>query len=318
MKLLQLPRTELRERLRGAGVWLRTGPFSLRIRSRIPSVAQGLADLYGQFEVRDSRETFADFHVDVNPPGRVRRWLRPQVTFSFDGQLPFKPLPYDQAYPMLEWGLNWCVSMHAHQYLVVHAAVVEKNGGAAILPAPPGAGKSTLTAALVLSGWRLLSDELALIDRQTGSVQPLPRPISLKNESISLIRGFSSEAFINRPSRDTVKGTVAHLRPPTESVRRQHEPARPAWVVFPQWSPDAPASLTPRSAAQTFMFLAQNAFNYSHLGAEGFQLGTRLVDTVGCYDFSYGRLEDAVRTFDHLAETFTPAPATPCDLLTTS
>lgn len=318
MKLLQLPRNELRERLRDGGIWLRTGPFSLRIRSRIPSVAQGLADLYGQFEVRDSRETFADFHVDVNPPGRVRRWLRPQVTFSFDGQLPFKPLPYDQAYPMLEWGLNWCVSMHAHQYLIVHAAVVEKNGAAAILPAPPGSGKSTLTAALVLSGWRLLSDELALIDRRTGLVQPLPRPVSLKNESIPLIRGFSPEAFINRPSRDTVKGTVAHLRPPTESVRRQHEQAPPAWVVFPKWSAGATASLTPRSAAQTFMFLAQNAFNYSHLGADAFQLGTRLVDKVACYDFTYDRLEDAVRTFNRLADALTQVPTRPCALQTTS
>ena len=58
--------------------------------------------------------------------------------------------------------------MHAHQYLIIHAAVVEKNGLAAILPAPPGSGKGTLTAGSVLSGWRLLSDELTLIDRLSG------------------------------------------------------------------------------------------------------------------------------------------------------
>lgn len=301
MKLLQLPSSELRARLSDSGIWLRTGPFSLRIRSRIPSVAEGLAELYGQFELRHPRETFADFHVDVNAPGPLRRWLRPQVNFSFDGQLPFKPLPYDQAYPMLEWGLNWCVSMHAHQYLIIHAAVVEKNGGAAILPAPPGSGKSTLTAGLVLSGWRLLSDELALIDRKHGLIHPLPRPVSLKNQSIPLIRAFSPEAFINRPSHDTAKGTVAHMRPPTESVRRQHEPARPAWVIFPKWSAGSTTALTPRSAAQTFMFLAQNAFNYSHLGADGFRAGTRLIDQVACYDFAYSRLDEAVEAFDRLA-----------------
>lgn len=309
MKLLQLSSTELRERLRDSGVWLRTGPFSLRIRSRIPSITEGLADLYGQFEVRHPRETFADFHVDVNAPGPLRRWLRPQVDFSFDGQLPFKPLPYDQAYPMLEWGLNWCVSMHAHQYLIIHAAVVEKNGGAAILPAPPGSGKSTLTAGLVLSGWRLLSDELALIDRKSGLIHPLPRPVSLKNQSIPLIQAFSPEAFINLPSHDTAKGTVAHMRPPTESVRRQHEPARPAWVIFPKWSAGSATVLTPRSAAQTFMFLAQNAFNYSHLGAEGFRAGTRLIDQVACYDFAYSRLEEAVEAFDRLAAEVPQAEA---------
>ena len=303
MKLLQLSSTDLRERLRDSGIWLRTGPFSLRIRSRVPGVAAGLADLYGQFEVRHARESFADFHVSVNAPSPLRRWVRPQVNFSFDGQLPFKPLPYNQAYPMLEWGLNWCVSMHSHQYLIIHAAVVEKNGGAAILPAPPGSGKSTLTAGLVLSGWRLLSDELTLIDRKTGLIHPLPRPVSLKNQSIPVIRAFSAGAFINRASHDTAKGTVAHMRPPTESVRRQYEPAQPAWVIFPKWTAGAATLLTPRSAAQTFMFLAQNAFNYSHLGVDGFQVGTRLIDQAACYDFEYSQLDEAVRAFDRLADT---------------
>lgn len=302
MKLLQLPRTELRRQLADGGLWLRTGPFSLRLQSRIPFVAEGLAELYGQFEVRDAREAFADFHVSVNPPASPRRWLRPQAAFSFDGMRPFKPLPRDQAFPMLEWGLNWCVSTQAHQYLTIHAAVVEKNGLAAILPAPPGSGKSTLTAGLVLSGWRLLSDELTLIDRKTGLIQPLPRPVSLKNQSIDVIRQFSPDAYINRASHDTVKGTVAHMRPPRDSVLRQHETARPGWVIFPQWEAGAPAMLTPRSQAQTFMFLAQNAFNYSHLGADGFRVGTALIDQTACYDFRYSALDEAIATFDRLAE----------------
>ena len=302
MKLLQLSSTSLRKQLAGHGIWLRTGPFSLRVQSRLPSVAEGLIELYGQFEVRDSHLAFADFHVEINAPGLLRRWIRPQVNFSFDGDLPFKPLPLDQAYPMLEWGLNWCVSMHAHQYLIIHAGVVEKNGLAAILPAPPGSGKSTLTAGLVLSGWRLLSDELTLIDRTTGLIHPLPRPVSLKNESIAVIRAFSPDAFINRASHDTAKGTVAHMRPPKESVRRQHEPARPGWVIFPKWSAHSPAKLTPRSQAQTFMFLAQNAFNYSHLGTDGFRVGTQLIEHTRCYDFEYSQLDEAIATFNALAE----------------
>ena len=301
MKLLQLSPAKLRKRLAGQGIWLRTGPFSLRVQSKLRSVAEGLFELYGQFEVRDSQNAFADFHVEVNSPG-LRRWFRPQANFSFDGDYPFKPLPLDQAYPMLEWGLNWCVSMHAHQYLIIHAGVVEKNGLAAILPAPPGSGKSTLTAALVLSGWRLLSDELTLIDRKTGWIHPLPRPISLKNESISIIRDFNETAFINRASHDTAKGTVAHMRPPRESVRRQHEAARPGWVIFPKWLANAPTSLTPRSKAETFIYLAQNAFNYSHLGVDGFRVGTQVIDQTDCYDFQYSRLDEAINLFNKLAD----------------
>lgn len=301
MKLLQLSSADLRSQLAGQGIWLRTGPFSVRLRSRIPAVAEGLAGLYGQFEVRSPREAFADFHVAVNPPAGLRRWVRPQARFSFDGVQPFKPLPRDQAFPMLEWGLNWCVSTQAYQYLVVHAAVVEKNGRAAILPAPPGSGKSTLAAALALSGWRLLSDELTLIDRKTGLIQPLPRPVSLKNQSIDVIRRFDPEVFINRASHDTIKGTVAHMRPPRDSVVRQHEPARPGWVIFPKWEADAATRLVPRSQAQTFIFLAQNAFNYSHLGADGFRVAAGLIDQVACYDFRYSALPEAIAAFDALA-----------------
>ena len=301
MKLLQLPHAELRRQLAGAGVWLRTGPFSMQVQSRFPFVAQGLTELYGQFEVRSAHEAFADFHVSINPPPNLRRWLRPQAAFSFDGMQPFKPLPRDQAFPMLEWGLNWCVSTQAHQYLIIHAAVVEKNGRAAILPAPPGSGKSTLTAGLVLSGWRLLSDELTLIDRKTGLIHPLPRPISLKNHSIDVIRQFSPEVYINRASRDTIKGTVAHMCPPRDSVRRQHETARPGWVIFPKWEAGATTRLTPRSQAQTFMFLAQNAFNYSHLGEDGFRVGSALIDQSSCHDFRYSKLDEAIAAFDQLA-----------------
>jgi len=302
MKLLQLPAPVLRRQLASSGIWMRTGPFSLKLQSRIPSVAEGLAQLYGQFEVRSTHESFTDFHVSVNPPASLRRWVRPQVEFSFDGMQPFKPLPRDQAFPMLEWGLNWCVSTQAHQYLIIHAAVVEKYGLAAILPAPPGSGKSTLTAGLVLSGWRLLSDELTLIDRRTGLIQPLPRPVSLKNQSIDVIRQFSPDTYINRASLDTVKGTVAHMRPPKESVRCQHEPARPGWVIFPKWEAGASTTLTPRSQAQTFMFLAQNAFNYSHLGEDGFRVASALIDQTPCYDFHYSQLHEAIAAFDRLAD----------------
>ena len=99
------------------------------------------------------------------------------------------------------------------------------------------------------------------------------------------------------------------MRPPKESVRRQHEPAHAAWVIFPKWAAGAATELKPRSAAHTFMFLAQNAFNYSHLGADGFRVGTQLIDHVDCYDFTYSRLEEAVSAFDQLADSVTELQA---------
>ena len=84
--------------------------FRSRCRSRIPHVAEGLAELYGQFEVRSSHEAFADFHVELNPPTTLRRWFRPQVGLFIRRRPAVQAAAARPGIPMLEWGLNWCVS----------------------------------------------------------------------------------------------------------------------------------------------------------------------------------------------------------------
>ena len=300
MIVADLPEKELARRLAGAGLRLRTGPLVTEIRSRLTKVAEGIALHYSDYPIEAS-EDFADFHVRLAPPGSLRRWLRPQVTFQFDGAPPFLPLPADQAFPIMEWGLNWCVSSHCHQYLVIHAAVVERSGCALLLPAPPGSGKSTLCAGLVSRGWRLLSDELALIDPLTANITPLPRPISLKNASIEVIRAFSPDAVLGPTVRDTLKGSVAHVKAPADSVRRAAEPARPRWIVLPRYQAGVPARLERLRKGRAFMQLADSSFNYNLHGRNGFEALARVIDASDCYEFAYGDLEEAVGLFDRLA-----------------
>jgi HprK-related kinase A len=284
--------------LKGPGLCLQTGPFVTRIQSAISSVAEGVGQLYADFPVAPS-DGFVDFHVRVSRPRNLRRWFQPQVLFFHDNIPPFRPLPLDQAYPMLEWGLNWCISSHAHQYLIIHAAVIERGGRAAILPAPPGSGKSTLCAALINRGWRLLSDELTLI-RSDGQIVPLARPVSLKNVSIGIIKEFEPSVVINQESRDTAKGTVAHMKPPSAAVARAAETARPAWIVFPRYVRGTDTRLDRRPKAQAFMELANNAFNYTLHGARGFAVLNNVVDACACFDFRYSQLDEAISAFAQL------------------
>jgi HprK-related kinase A len=296
----ELPQQELARRLGNGGLRLRTGPVVNRIQSRVERVARGIALQYADYAVEDERG-FADFHVRIARRPGLRRWVAPQAQFHFDGASPFLPLPADQAFPMLEWGLNWCVSSHCHQYLIVHAASVERSGCALLLPGAPGSGKSTLCAGLVARGWRLLSDELTLLELRTGEVMPLPRPVSLKNASIEAILSFSPHATVGPPVHDTVKGSVAHMKPPTESVRRANERARPRWIALPRFTRDSRASLTALSKARAFMHLADHAFNYDVHGRRGFELLTQVVSGCDCFEFEYGVLEDAVKVFDAAA-----------------
>lgn len=304
MNVSALTPSELGDRLKRAGIFLQTGSFVTYLQTSIPSVVTGISLLYADFPLAD-QDDFADFHVSLTPPQNLRHWFKPQVLFRFDGMPPFKPLPFDQAFPMLEWGLNWCVSSQSNIYLIIHAAVVEKGGYAAILPAPPGSGKSTLCAALVNRGWRLLSDELTLIRVSDGKIIPLPRPVSLKNQSIDIIQRYEPSATFSRKVSDTMKGTVAHMKPPTDSVVRAAETAHAAWVIFPKYQAGAAIRLEAVPQSRAFMRVADNAFNYSLLGGKGFEIMANLIDASLCYDFTYSVLDDAIETFDALK----PPPA---------
>lgn len=299
MKLADLSATSMRRRLRGEGLCLRTGPFNYRIRSSIDSVAAGLELLYGQVPVVGDSE-YIDFTITMSRGRGLRRWIRPQVRFEVDGEMPFEPLPEDHAYPMLEWAMNWCVSTQAHQYLLLHSAVIERDGRAVIMPAPPGSGKSTLCAALIHRGWRLLSDELALINPVDGSLTALARPVSLKNESLEVIQRFEPKAVLNTPVGETFKGKVSHMRVPERHLAHIQETAQARWVVFPQYLAGADATLIERPKADSLLELAQNSFNYSLLGPAGFRTLGSLVDRSDCYRFTYSRLDDAIAVFDGL------------------
>jgi len=280
---------------------LRFGPFAASLETPFAALVDGLKRLYPPRSFIPAADAFYDFRVAIAPGRGAHRWLKPQARFLLDGESPFKPLPADQALPMFEWGLNYAIAAQAHQYLVVHAAAIERNGKVAILPGAPGAGKSTLTAALVQRGWRLLSDELALIRPQDAQVVPLARPINLKNGSIALMRAYAPDAVFSAETHDTAKGTVALMRAPASSIARSEEAAPIGWIVFPRWQKDAAPRLEPWSRAAGLMEIAHNAMNYSVHGGAGFALLADIFARAGCYRFVYCKLDHAVAAFAGLA-----------------
>lgn len=300
-RVSSLARAELGKRLAADGIRIQVGVFAIFLQSPIPSVADGIARLYADYPLLPAGG-FSDFHIRIVYARGVHRWWRRQAFFLFDGVVTFEPLPLEQAFPLFEWGLNWAITSRAHSYLIIHAAVVEKDGRAAILPAPPGSGKSTLCAALVQRGWRLLSDEMALLRLADGLLLPMARPVSLKNKSIEVIRAFAPATAdqFSAPVRDTIKGTVSHLKAPAASVARAAEPARPAWIIYPRYEAGAALTLTPLAPARSFMALAENAFNYSVLGRRGFDALSGVIDQTRSYALSYGALDEAIAAFDAL------------------
>jgi HprK-related kinase A len=300
MKVGDLSLEGFAARLAGAGAAIRWGPFASRIVSGLPELAAPLHLLYADFPL-EPPAGICDFHVRIRPRRLRLPWSERRFELLLGDTPAFQPFSRTFALAVLEWGLNWCVYGSAHQFLIVHAAVVERNGRALLLPGRPGAGKSTLCAALVIAGWRLLSDELALVDPQAGHIRALARPISLKNDAIEIIRGLAPAAVFGPPAVDTHKGTVAHMKPPSPSVRRAEEPAVPHWIVMPRYVAGEALHLDPASKTSAFWGMADNSLNYEILGETGFTALVRLIDRCQCYSLTHSDLSDAVAALDRLS-----------------
>ena len=252
------------------GITLDLGAATLHVRSDSEVLAGQIRSAYGRFPLTSPGQ-WADLHVSIRHARGLRRWMRPQVTFDCDGQSPFAPFPADSPLPMMEWGSNWLIGQRLNNLLLLHAGVVERDGLALVMPAVPGSGKSTLTAALSLRGWRLLSDEFGAFDPSSLAFRAMLKPVALKNDSIGVIRRFAPDARFGPEFPKTRKGTVAHLAAEPASVgggtSTRCQAGRSAALVAGTARPLFERLPDPTQSSS----LAFNAFNYAVTGATGFQ-----------------------------------------------
>jgi len=306
MRIGELSGQALHERMSSDGISMAIPPVTVRVRSPLLFLAEQIRSLYGEYEIVDTRG-FADADLRLLPARGVRRRLRPQVEFIVDGVMPFERVPLDHALPMFEWGLNWVFCNRMHHYLLLHAAVVERENRAVLLPAWPGSGKSTLAASLSCRGWRFLSDEFGVVSIDDAKVHPFARPAALKNESIAVMRAFDAGAFIGPVFPKTRKGDVAHFRVPAESVRRAREPAPIGAIVFPDFQAGAAVEVMPLGRSTAFLKLAGNSFNYEIVGERGFRTVASIIERCESYILRYGDLPAAHAALDEIVRAAVPA-----------
>jgi HprK-related kinase A len=277
---------------------LHTQPFRFYIRSNSETLQPQVSQLYPAplLSTKDDNQII-DFVIDFN---------RNQFSFSRDyafrlGSQHFRYTPQAQMLSVLEWGMNWCISSYQNRYLCLHAAVLEKNGRSLILPAPPGSGKSTLCAILMLEGWRLLSDEHCLLDPETGLVVPCVRPVSLKNSSLTVIQQRYPEAQLKGIQQNTFKGTMGYLPPTEMSWAGRGETVAPSFVIFPKYQAGgADVVLEPIPQSTLMMELAINSFNYSTLGLIGFETLSLLSACCKGYRLTYADTDQMLQQLQEL------------------
>lgn len=299
MLIRELPLTDLASKLGGEGLHLDTGAFTTHLTTGLPSLVAEFAALYGDYPALE-QPGIDDFSVHVDAPSWVRRHFRPQVCYWVDGEDLIEPLPQDQALPCLESALNLGVAYLDVAPLLIHSAVLERDGRALVMPAPSGSGKSTLCAALAWSGWRLLSDEMTVFCFETGRILANPRPVSLKNQAVEVIQARAPLAHFSRTYHGTNKGEIAYMQPPPNAVERRHETAGPGLLVAPVYRRGAATTVRELTEAEAFRWLTDNAVNYASMLQFGFDTVASFIENSGRYALTYSDLDDAIATIKQL------------------
>ena len=140
---------------------------------------------------------------------------------SFGSELVVRAHSKAFAIETLLWHLNGAAVKRADPYVVLHAGGVALNGAGVIISGPSGAGKTTLTAALVRAGFGYLTDEAVAIDPSTGLLHPYAKALCIKRGSWKLFADLRPPASDLSPNvwhvapADIRSDAIADLTPPS-------------------------------------------------------------------------------------------------------
>jgi hypothetical protein len=199
----------------------------------------------------------------------------------------------------LEWMVLRKLLHHREHFLQLHAAGAVRNGHGLLLCGPSGSGKSTLALALLLGGWKCLSDEITLIEPECGRAWPFPRSFHLKEETLRMfpmLTPFDIEkGFVDRSGKRRFDPSV---------IKRDwvSHPASPTWLIFPTYRPDGPEGLTPLGETGALSMLIDQTINLETYGAKGLDILLRLIRGCSCYSLQMRDLHSGCALLDKLTK----------------
>jgi len=185
----------------------------LVIRSNSPDVLSHFRKMYGRFrtDIKDDPQNRKSIWEDIRRPGmQVIDNLDESDELFIDDRYFLYRLSRTDGYDhftcrnlqtdeedlsgfcdhltLLQSAILRTIAVQAEEdYHLIHAGVVSKGNDGIILPATSGMGKTTLVLKLVSSGFKFLSDEVACIDPDRRIVEPFPRKLNIRTDSLKFL-----------------------------------------------------------------------------------------------------------------------------------
>lgn len=204
-------------------------------------------------------------------------------------------------------------------YLAAHSAVLAKNTHCFMFPAVSYSGKSTLSAALFSSGYRYLSDEMAVLDKDFKA-RPVPLGLGLKKGSWSVLHKDLPQ-LADTPELERWDGvaikylsikylSIQYL--PINTSKKEHkaelkglalskERVKVSHLVFPRYTPNAQACLQAISIPQALFSLYQAGYAQAYPLSEA-RLEQMLahLSAIPAYQFDFDDLGEAINCLERV------------------
>ena len=174
--------------------------------------------------------------------------------------------------------------------LAIHAAVLQKSGTTIVIPGESGAGKTTLTVALLQSGWAYASDEAFALDWRGDATSPYPRPLGVSDwtaEELAVHTGVSGigERFMR--ACDFGSKTV------TPGFRVDHV------LLLDRSEPAGQPALLPIHRAEALEALVRQGFTHPRDPERAIRLLADVVRGAQTWRLSYGDPAQAAQLLHH-------------------
>ena len=189
--------------------------------------------------------------------------------------------------PAILSNLFFCISRALTSRLLLHAAVLGKNGKAAVFPAVSGSGKTTLAAVLIQHGFTFFSDELAILDTDKLTVFPLLLPMSIKSGSLKTLN-FRYPDLAGRKAHVRQDGKqVRFFLPPANCMAAETDSAPVNALIFPQYCNGSPHQLMKISKSNALMNIVKTTSSDRRLLPPDISAIINLIEQTPCYSLTY-------------------------------
>jgi hypothetical protein len=199
----------------------------------------------------------------------------------------------------LTYSVLMCAYDNVSWLMATHAGAIGSPTACVLMPGASGRGKSTLTAALLSSGRNYyLTDDIALLDRSSLCVVPVPGALVLKSGSweplASPLPALSQASVRRRFGKE-----VRYWAPPPSQVAKAPLPVKA--VVFARYEPGSRAALVPMSGLVGLSeTIAAPCTVKPPITSETMALLVNWAKDVPFYALAYGSLAEAAQIVEEL------------------